>query len=468
MHYLVRAWKDSHYAETPTAELASENQLLRDFSLPYRWRRLDYVLKRLRELHSADPAVVARALTGAGLPPELPPGESSDATFLELRRGITAAEDALYAADRELASRDPEGLLASLELGSDDVASILGTPDDRAMQARAAAVLEKLGRDAFAAVTTQVAERIHEASRTSRDRIDAVLGPPTSTRDPAQATDLRSALTFALRFYYDAFEAFDAILYPLEFGTPIAETNAVEIRRISPLECERPHEARPEARALCGTSISHFGAFFELEWRKHDMLWGRLNASESIIRALVPEEHPQFEALIEEAQRAIVDDFVRDLDRRRTCPRGRGRGSSRRTTRRRSRRRGRRSPCSIAPPSCWARSSATPCPRRSRPAGGCLRRCCARTRAACRAVAHVLRAVVLGTLPGLVGLVAWLALVGAGIGLVVSDASVPLGVALLVLAALLAGALVIGLWLAISRLRAAIAKRVGTFVFGPP
>ena len=157
VHYLVRAWKDSHYAEPPTAGLASENQLLRDFSLPYRWRRLSFVLKRLRELHSDDPEVVARALTGAGLPPALPPGERSDATFLELRRGITAAEDALYAADRELASRRSRGLLASLELGSDDVASILGTPDDRAMQARAAAVLEKLGRDAFAEVTTQVA-----------------------------------------------------------------------------------------------------------------------------------------------------------------------------------------------------------------------------------------------------------------------------------------------------------------------
>ena len=94
-----------------------------------------------------------------------------------------------------------------------------------------------------------MAERIHEASQTARDRIDEVLGPPISTRDPAQATDLRSALTFALRFYYDAFEAFDAILYPLEFGTPIAETNPVEIRRISPLECELP--ARRQARGAC-------------------------------------------------------------------------------------------------------------------------------------------------------------------------------------------------------------------------
>ena len=198
------------------------------------------------------------------------------------------------------------------------------------------------------------------------------------------------------------------------------------------------------------------------------MLWGRLNASESIIRALVPEEHPQFEALIEEAQRAIVDDFVRDLDSPPDMPEG-----------------------------SWAWFLETYDPPKKPPEGptltvldraavvlgkvvgdavpakvapgwGLLASVLRPNPGGIRAVAHILRAVVLGTLPGLVGLVAWLALVGAGIGLVVSDASVPLGVALLVLAALLAGALVIGLWLAISRLRAAIAKRVGMFVFGPP
>ena len=102
VHYLVRAWKDAHYAEQPAPGIASENQLLRDFSLPYRWRRLDYVLKRLRELHSDDADVVARALTGAGLPPELPSERGGEAVFLELRRGITLAEDDLYAADRAL------------------------------------------------------------------------------------------------------------------------------------------------------------------------------------------------------------------------------------------------------------------------------------------------------------------------------------------------------------------------------
>ena len=62
------------------------------------------MLKRLRELHSDDADVVARALTGAGLPPELPASADGEAVFLELRRGITLAEDDLYAADRALAA----------------------------------------------------------------------------------------------------------------------------------------------------------------------------------------------------------------------------------------------------------------------------------------------------------------------------------------------------------------------------
>ena len=287
-----------------------------------------------------------------------------------------------------------------------------------------------------------MAGRIHEASGTSRDRIDAVLGPPTSTRDPAQATDLRSALTFALRFYYDAFEAFDAILYPLEFGTPIAETNAVEIRRISPLECERPHEARPEARALCGTSISHFGAFFELEWRKHDMLWGRLNASESIIRALRAEEHPQ----LERADRGGATPDCRRLrppisTRQPDMPEGSWEwfletlrhaeeaagGADDRGARSRGGgggQRGRRRPVREGRPRLGVPCVGdAPEPRRL------------------RAVAHIFRAVVLGTLPGQVALGAWLALVvRRDLPDRLRTRASPLGIALLVLAALLAGA----------------------------
>jgi hypothetical protein len=82
------------------------------------------------------------------------------------------------------------------------------------------------------------------------------------------------------------------------------------------------------------------------------------------------------------------------------------------------------------------------------------------------AVAHVVRELFLRTVPGIVALVAWLALVVAGIALIATDANLALGIVLLVVAVLLAAALLVGLWLAIAKLRAALDRRVGAFVFG--
>ena len=170
------------------------------------------------------------------------------------------------------------------------------TPDDRVMQASAAALLARsAGR--FAAVTDAQVIVAASTSRPDMARQDRRGARPADlTRDPAQATDLRSALTFAARFYYDAFEAFDRSSTRSSSG----RRSPRRTRRDPPHQPARmrsaPDEPAGGPRALCGKSINHFGAFFELEWRKHDMLWGRLNAAEILIRSLVPEEHPHSSA----------------------------------------------------------------------------------------------------------------------------------------------------------------------------
>ena len=195
------------------------------------------------------------------------------------------------------------------------------------------------------------------------------------------------------------------------------------------------------------------------------MLWGRLNASESLIRALVPEEHPDFETLIDEAHRIIVREFAADQDP------------------------------PVAPERSWdwflneyepradrSAHARDPRPRRGRDRQGRGRRGAREGRAGLGLAGlgaapepwrapggHARRArLLLRTTPGLVALVAWLLLVVAGIALIATDANLALGIVLLVVAAALAGALLVGLWLAISKLRAALEKRVGAFVFGRP
>ena len=64
----------------------------------------------------------------------------------------------------------------------------------------------------------------------------------------------------------------------------------------------RPRETR---RKLAGTALFHFGAFLNREWRQNDLMWGRLDAAERIIRAVLPRS-PEATALIHEANLAIV------------------------------------------------------------------------------------------------------------------------------------------------------------------
>jgi patatin-related protein len=472
VHYLVRAWKEAHYDERPGGGRRSENRLLLDFSLPYRWRRLSFVLKKLAQLTSNDPELARRALDGCGLTEMAALPDDPDAAQIvrDLRARLTAAADVLYAADRELAA--PTGklapLLQKLGIGRKQLDLILDTSDDGEMLARAAAVVTNVAEGDFGDLTAVVSQAIDVASDASRELLSApeALGPQTTEQSIDAATDLGSTLRYALRFYYDAFEAFDLLLFPLEFGTEIGETNAVEILRISPRECSRPAGIPESARELRGKAINHFGAFFDLEWRKHDMLWGRLNASETLIRSLLPPGHPELEPLIDEAHRLIVDSFAAE-----------------------------RVPAVTGDAWDWFKTYDPPtAPEKPRTIavldraavvlGTVLGGILAQSKAAAgwtvlrsilrpnpggwRAVWKTWRLLFLGTTVGQIATGVWLVLLLLGIGLLASGASAGAGIVLIVGMLVLAGCVVAALWIAIARIRAVLEQRVGVFVFGPP
>jgi patatin-related protein len=469
VHYLVRVWKDARFAEQPAAGLLSENHLLIDFSLPYRRRRLSFVLKKLKQLGSDDPEAVRAALAGCGLALDALPGGDAQRELLALRRDVTKAEDVLYAAERRLASR-PGPLtesLAALGIGRADLQTILASPDDDVMQASATTLLARIGQDSFTAVTEAAKTVIVAASNESRDLVEQAIGTQVTAESLAAATDLVSVLKYAARFYYDAFEAFDLLLYPLEFGTAIAETNPVEILRISPVDAHLPADATDEDRDLRGKRINHFGAFFDLEWRKHDMLWGRLNAAEILIRSLVPDGRDPA-PLIDEAHRTIVAEFAAEhvpaipeseswqwfldydppnaperagtvaaLDRA-AAVMGAVVGGIKSGP-----------PAAIAPGWTVLRSVMRPNP------GGWS------------AVLRAGKLMFLRTTLGKIAIAVWIAVLLVGILLVALDWGLWVGVVLIIASLALALAVAGGMWFAIRAIRSAIEKRVGTF-FWPP
>jgi hypothetical protein len=92
------------------------------------------------------------------------------------------------------------------------------------------------------------------------------------------------------------------------------------VYRISPqdatsiLDQNAPGEKR---RKLAGTALFHFGAFLKREWRENDLMWGRLDGAERIIRSILPPRSVHAKALIDEANLAIAGErgFC-EIDRR--------------------------------------------------------------------------------------------------------------------------------------------------------
>jgi Protein of unknown function (DUF3376) len=102
-----------------------------------------------------------------------------------------------------------------------------------------------------------------------------------------QAFGLEISGTIAARYYY-WFDIFDGVQYPMMFGTTIGEADIVEIFRVASEDAMRPTDTVAERRKkLRGLAVAHFGAFLDRDWRVNDLLWGRLDAAERIISALL-------------------------------------------------------------------------------------------------------------------------------------------------------------------------------------
>jgi patatin-related protein len=123
------------------------------------------------------------------------------------------------------------------------------------------------------------------------------------------AADAEACLGPDSRRWFDQFEYYDQIVFPIFYEASVGEAEVCEVYRISPrdatsiLDENDPSDKHDKRRKLAGTALFHFGAFLNREWRQNDLMWGRLDAAERIIKSV---GSPQARALIHEAHLAIV------------------------------------------------------------------------------------------------------------------------------------------------------------------
>lgn len=155
------------------------------------------------------------------------------------------------------------------------------------------------------------------AAETSNSTVKGILEESLSQPFPLT---LEFIACRTLRYYYDNFDRYDMITYPLFYATNVGEErDVVDVYRISPEDATRlvcdPEQRRQK---LAGTSFSNFGAFFDERFRVNDIFWGRLDCAERLITALMPSSSEYEEIknkLIDEAHRAIIAEEFESADR---------------------------------------------------------------------------------------------------------------------------------------------------------
>lgn len=333
VRYVVRAWRESRYAsyrDLEQPEKLSQNQFLLDYDLDYRFRRLFFLQSKIDQLYCCDSAALSLLQANAadvGLLQEIllddpaQKAEFQDA-LRQAKRELNAVYRLLSQAQASLiapANSAPDApSLASLvdafgltwEDSSDKpgLLGLLSLPTEQDREAFAAQMID--GKtDKIQAFADILAKRLRATFTAASASVIALL-------ETMPVTPIQQVLRITLVTLYQRYEDYDLIAYPLTFGSGVGEPVPVDVHRVSPEDAVTPFLETFDRKKLAGTTFGHFGAFLQRFWRVNDLLWGRLDGAERLIRALTPALATDTQnALISEAQRAIIREEVRDEDR---------------------------------------------------------------------------------------------------------------------------------------------------------
>ena len=240
----------------------NHRRLLVDHDLSYRVRRLNQADQRLarRQRLVLDPAAA---------PEEW-------ALLAGWREAFTAITVELLAVDRRLKGEDVnETNSMAGDLWRPDASGLdLGDPES------VAAVLIEQRREALAGLLASTSVR----ARTLLASIRAAVPEPSTPQAGSPEAPLRSLGSELTKAWID-FDVIDMHLLP-RYRDLRGELDAIEALRFSPDDTTLMGD--DPQRRLGGAGVYNFGGFFDQRWRRNDVLWGRLDAAELIVKMLIP------------------------------------------------------------------------------------------------------------------------------------------------------------------------------------
>ena len=315
--------------------MPTQNRLLTEYDLPFRLRRITFVLNRLDQLYCLSPGGLAERVwqllptkTDADATPPTFGGEEMRAFRRELRRLCTPLSQVSVELRRartalllEGASNPLAAQVAATRIDGELLHTILDGPTEEVRYVTARRLVEDTERrEAFQELAAALAQRIAAATVPAADACRDVLGGPNAAPDARTPDDVARSL---LSHYYHQYDLYDLISYPILHATEVGEeTDAIDVLRVSPQDAPTLiSELSDDRRKLAGTTLMNFGAFLDRGWRENDVLWGRLDGAERIIAALLPSaaHADERQRLIREAQVAILSEELVPQDADRLC-----------------------------------------------------------------------------------------------------------------------------------------------------
>jgi patatin-related protein len=335
IRYLVRAWRGEHYAARKDKEHKQESLFLYEFDLKRHVRRLKFLSKKAADMTRFDrraAKVVSIASKEAPETWQKIDGKLEWEIRDELRKTVKSLNGVLktfYVTRERLAApiRDSDQTVNPLatsigNLGIDrkSLLDILrpSTDDARYEEAKNFVKAHSVQFQQLAQEVTRELSVIHGASEEIRGK--GKFEGKGILQVPPNATTSERVVRSVLLYYYDHFDQYDMVFYPIVYSTAVGdETNEVDVFRISPEDADAPIGNVEERRKkLAGLSLGHFGALLDERYRVNDIIWGRLDCADRLISALLKSARPpetdegvnaldaRRRELIKQAQEAII------------------------------------------------------------------------------------------------------------------------------------------------------------------
>lgn len=177
-------------------------------------------------------------------------------------------------------------------------------------------------RDGFTKAGQYLDELIYSVIQPNGARSRQLLNPDAKPYQPAEICGkmegvkyLQSPFATAARSYlwdyFKHFDDFDQISFPIFFESDVGEADVVEVIRISPEDAPSLINEKKDSRGrkkLAGTRLANFSAFMDAAWRVNDIMWGRLDGAERLIKSMLPDQNDKDirDALTREAHEVIL------------------------------------------------------------------------------------------------------------------------------------------------------------------